>query len=62
MPNEMTEEERKRRQLDANKAPPGKCAYCDELRERGETFHPPHRASARCRSGRHDHCTCDTCF
>lgn len=23
---------------------------------------PDHEASPRCRSGRHAHCTCDTCF
>lgn len=23
---------------------------------------PSHEASQRCRSGRHPHCTCDTCF
>lgn len=23
---------------------------------------PPHDASSRCESGKHSHCTCDTCF
>lgn len=25
-------------------------------------FAPPHKPSERCRSGKHPHCTCDTCF
>lgn len=25
-------------------------------------FGPNHKASERCRSGKRDHCTCDTCF
>jgi hypothetical protein len=27
-----------------------------------DIFAPRHKASARCRSGKHSHCTCDTCF
>lgn len=41
---------------------PGQCAYCDIERARGNTFHPPHDASSRCESGKHAHCSCDTCF
>jgi hypothetical protein len=43
-------------------APPGECSYCDAERARGNTFFPSHDASPRCQSGRHNHCTCDTCF
>lgn len=40
----------------------GQCAYCDREREAGVSFHPSHDASERCESGKHPHCTCDTCF
>ncbi len=43
-------------------APPGECAGCDRDREAESTFRPSHTASARCRSGHRDHCSCDTCF
>ncbi len=39
----------------------GECAYCDAERN-GSGFHPHHDASDRCESGKHNHCTCDTCF
>ncbi len=39
----------------------GECAYCDAERN-GSGFHPSHDASDRCESGKHNHCTCDTCF
>lgn len=42
------------------KLPPGECKTCDEWRD--EKFHPAHDASPRCQSGKHSHCTCDTCF
>lgn len=35
------------------------CPSCSA--EKGG-IHPPHFASPRCESGRHNHCTCDTCF
>ena len=35
------------------------CAYCE--RYKGQ-MHPSHDASARCESGKHEHCTCDVCF
>lgn len=38
------------------------CAYCDREKAAGTTFFPHHNASASCRSGRRNHCTCDTCF
>lgn len=38
------------------------CDYCDREKEAGSTFFPSHFASARCRSGSYNHCTCDTCF
>lgn len=41
-----------------NKAHPD-CDYCLTVSVFGG---PSHEASPRCRSGRHDHCTCDTCF
>lgn len=45
-----------------HKAPEGECAYCDRERAQGVNFHPPHDASPNCESGKHSHCTCDTCF
>ena len=44
------------------KVPEGECAYCDGERTAGRIFHPPHDASANCESGKHPHCSCDTCF
>lgn len=41
---------------------PGECPSCDREREAGNSFHPSHDASERCESGKHPHCTCDTCF
>lgn len=38
----------------------GSCPTCNELRP-GEMC-PPHDASARCESGRRNHCSCDTCY
>jgi hypothetical protein len=44
------------------------CRMCrDEYYARPDTmpvdvFAPRHKASSRCRSGSHSHCTCDTCF
>lgn len=44
-------------------AEPGTCQTCDRERGKpGTPFFPPHDASARCESGRHNHCSCDTCF
>lgn len=40
--------------------PAGECAYCDA--HRPNEMMPPHDASPRCESGKHSHCTCDTCF
>lgn len=45
-----------------HQAPQGECSYCDREREAGNSFHPPHDASPRCRSGKRNHCSCDTCF
>lgn len=39
---------------------PGVCSYCDE--HRTDSMMPRHTASERCESGRHNHCTCDTCY
>lgn len=38
------------------------CVYCDRERQAGNDFHPPHDASLNCESGKHNHCSCDTCF
>lgn len=35
------------------------CAYC--ARETSDFF-PSHDAGSNCQSGRHNHCTCDSCF
>lgn len=40
----------------------GQCVYCDREREQNNNFHPYHDASDHCKSGKHPHCTCDTCF
>jgi hypothetical protein len=45
-----------------HKLPPGECPYCDREREQGVSFHPSHDASESCKSGKHPHCTCDSCF
>lgn len=45
-----------------SRAPEGECKYCDELRAKDVHFAPPHDASPNCQSGKHNHCTCDTCF
>lgn len=58
-----TEEEIQERQKKARLAyrrPPGECAYCDA--HRNDSMMPSHTASKRCESGKHPHCTCDTCF
>jgi len=55
---EETEQKLSRRRL----APPGECVVCDGMRASGETFAPLHDAHPRCESGKHSHCTCDTCF
>lgn len=45
---------------------PGECAYCEKERAKQKDgaipFFPPHDASSGCESGKHNHCTCDTCF
>lgn len=45
-----------------HKADPGDCEYCDRERASNASFHPSHDASERCQSGKHSHCSCDTCF
>ena len=45
-----------------HKAEPGECKFCDEHRKAGVEFHPSHDAMPTCRSGKHPHCTCDSCF
>ena len=36
------------------------CDFCDKYEHEG--MMPPHKASERCESGGHNHCTCDRCF
>ena len=38
------------------------CVYCERAKANRDKYHPYHDASTRCRSGGHDHCTCDTCY
>lgn len=43
------------------------CGRCErtieEARKTGRwPIAPSHNASSRCESGKHPHCTCDTCF
>lgn len=35
------------------------CEFCVENRNKRM---PPHEASARCESGKQNHCSCDRCF
>lgn len=42
--------------------PIGGCATCDLMRSQGEFFFPPHDASRRCESGKHNHCSCEVCW
>ena len=37
------------------------CSTCDRDPE-GKALMPPHDASDDCESGKHEHCSCDTCF
>lgn len=39
---------------------PGECKYCDDSRT--DQMMPYHDASRNCESGKHHHCTCDTCY
>lgn len=45
-----------------NLEPVGECVGCDRIRETNERHFPRHTPSARCESGSHPHCTCDTCW
>ena len=45
-----------------HKAPLGECRYCDRERTAATDYHPSHDASDACQSGKHSHCSCDTCF
>ena len=38
------------------------CEYCKEIKKREITFYPEHFAKPWCRSGKKEHCTCDSCF
>lgn len=42
------------------------CKMCQEwyyhAPDPTSVFAPRHKASAGCQSGKHAHCTCDTCF
>jgi len=43
-------------------APRGDCPTCDRQRETESTFFPSHDAMEHCRSGRRNHCSCNSCF
>lgn len=38
------------------------CSFCQRMKEGGTSFFPNHHASSRCESGKHNHCSCDSCF
>jgi len=38
------------------------CPYCEQEKADGNCFFPSHFAGTRCESGKHNHCTCDSCF
>lgn len=38
------------------------CITCEREMETGSSFFPPHNARESCESGKHNHCSCDTCF
>ena len=43
------------------------CAFCQREwyaspKMPEDVFAPGHKPSPRCESGKHPHCTCDTCF
>ena len=38
------------------------CTFCQKLIAEGTSFAPPHDPSYGCESGKHTHCSCDTCF
>jgi hypothetical protein len=38
------------------------CKGCEVFFTNPGVMAPSHKASDRCRSGKRDHCTCDTCF
>lgn len=38
------------------------CKGCAEFLADPNAFAPRHKASDHCRSGKHPHCSCDTCF
>lgn len=44
------------------KDPDEECKICDTIRKEYGGFGPPHRATAYCRSGKRNHCSCDSCF
>ena len=43
-------------------APPGVCKTCDRFREEGLNSFLRTTPRPACESGKHNHCTCDTCF
>lgn len=38
------------------------CITCEREMETGNSFFPSHNESSRCESGKHNHCSCDSCF
>lgn len=53
MTDEKLKEPQRRRQRISG------CTYCETVDDKGA---PPHDASPRCESGKHNHCTCDICW
>ena len=61
----QTEAERtflERQSAEKRMAPKGECVTCDRERSEGNVHFPAHNASTNCRSGAHNHCTCDACW
>ena len=62
--NESREEQIARWEKDGLLVPD--CAGCKEFYEAkgkpSDVFAPRHQPSSGCKSGKHPHCTCDTCF
>lgn len=51
--------EERRREMQAER---DACDFCRYIQDEHGGFGPPHFANPNCRSGGHNHCTCDTCF
>ncbi len=57
--------DRERKDLEALRAEAARypdCATCKLRLETGNFTGPSHTASPNCRSGKRNHCSCDTCW